>query len=345
MKIPIKPRVMPARRETAVNGIEERDHIMQQVMTPKERAVAALELRIPDFVPHFELEFQLAPEMFGRDLIPVSLLGENLKKLSQKEKEKELRKTAEFILSVYTQLEYSIIPGPYGLPDPETALLQRYLRDLMGNDRMIGYHGDGTFSIPDGNEMCEFAYALTDDPDSVRQQASKMADEAIERNKRRQEDGVDVLLLCADYCYNSGPFISPAMFREFVQPYLARIIEAARKDGLYTIKHTDGNIMPIIDQLVECNPHALHSLDPMAGVDIREVKRLYGDKVCLCGNVHCAALQTGTDEEVTASAEYAMTYGKPGGGYMFTTSNIPFKGMPPERYRMILDVWKRMRNY
>lgn len=318
---------------------------MKRAMTPKERAVAALERRVPDFVPHFELEFQLAPEMFGRDLIPASLQGENLKKLSRKEKEKALRETAEFILSVYTQLEYSIIPGPYGLPDLETAMLQRFLRDLMGNDRMIGYHGDGTFSIQDGNEMCEFAYAIADDPDSVKRQASKMADEAIERNKRRQEDGVDVLLLCSDYCYNSGPFISPAMFREYIQPYLARIIEAARKDGLYTIKHTDGNIMPIIDQLVECNPHALHSLDPMAGVDIREVKRLYGDQICLCGNVHCAALQTGTDEEVIASAEYAMTYGKPGGGYMFTTSNIPFKGMPPERYRMILDVWKRMRNY
>ena len=48
---------------------------------------------------------------------------------------------------------------------------------------------------------------------------------------------------------------------------------------------------------MECRPHALHSIDPMAGVDIREVKRLVGDKVCLCGNVHCAALQTGTDEE------------------------------------------------
>ena len=324
---------------------QERERKMKQAMTPKERAVAALEGCIPDFVPHFELEFQLAPEMFGRELIPDSLQGENLKKLSVKEKEKQLRETAEFILSVYEQLEYSIIPGPYGLPDTETAMLQRYLRDLMGNDRMIGYHGDGTFSIPNGNEMCDFAYAIADDPDSVKRQASRMADEAIERNKRRQEDGVDVLLLCSDYCYNSGPFISPAMFREYIQPYLARIIEAARKDGLYTIKHTDGNIMPILDQLVECNPHALHSLDPMAGVDIREVKRLYGDRICLCGNVHCAALQTGTDAEVTASAEYAMTYGKPDGGYMFTTSNIPFKGMPPERYRMILDVWKRMRNY
>jgi uroporphyrinogen decarboxylase len=135
------------------------------------------------------------------------------------------------------------------------------------------------------------------------------------------------------------------MFRRFVQPYLARIIRETKAAGAYTIKHTDGNIMPILDQLVECEPHALHSLDPMAGVDIKVVKGLVGDKVCLCGNVHCAALQTGTDEEVKASARYALEHGKPGGGYIFCTSNIPFKGMEPRRYLMVLDVWKEYRDY
>ena len=45
------------------------------------------------------------------------------------------------------------------------------------------------------------------------------------------------------------------------------------------------------------------------------------------------------------SAEYCPTSGKPGGGSLFCTSNVPFKGMPPERYKLILDVWKRMRDY
>jgi len=53
--------------------------------------------------------------------------------------------------------------------------------------------------------------------------------------------------------------------------------------GFYTIKHTDGNIMPILDQLVQANPHALHSLDPQAGIDMAEVKRLCGKQVCLIG--------------------------------------------------------------
>ena len=183
------------------------------------------------------------------------------------------------------------------------------------------------------------------EPELLKAEAEMRANNAIERNKHLAEAGVDSLILCSDYCYNSGPFLSPAMFAEFIQPYLYKIIHAARENGQYTIKHTDGNIMPIIDMMVDCEPNALHSLDPMAGVDIKLVKEKYGDRVALCGNVHCAAMQTGTDEEVRASAEYCLTWAKPNGGYFFCTSNVPFKGMPVERYRMILDIWKQMRDY
>ena len=250
---------------------------------------------------------------------------------------------------MYDTLDYAIIPayGPgYGNPRSfEYTTFVKRLRERIGDTRLLGAHGDGTFAIPDGDHMYDFAYRTSDDPEGLDEEAANMARRAIEFNKLQKEAGIDVLLLCSDYCYNSGPFLSPKMFSRFVTPYLKEIIDAARADGLYTIKHTDGNIMPILDQLVSCRPNALHSIDPMAGVDIREVKRLVGDKVCLCGNVHCAAIQTGTIEEVTASAEYCLTYGKAGGGYIYCTSNVPFKGMPPERYSLVLDIWKRMRKY
>ena len=320
-------------------------------MTHKERAIAALTRKIPDYVPTFELEFQLAEDMFGKPLIPAELSG-GASQLTALEKERLLYQTAEYFAYVYGQLEYSIIPvSPIeplwvnGNLSPEFQLFCRYLREMTNQEVLLAFHGDGTFSIPDGNDMYDFAYRTVDDSDGLKAEAEAMANAAIERNKKLHEAGIDVLLLCSDYCYNTGPFLSPEMFREYIQPYLYKIIQAGKADGQYTIKHTDGNIMPILDQLVECEPHALHSLDPMAGVDIQTVKRLVGDKVCLCGNVHCAAMQTGTDEEVIASAEYCLTHGKPGGGYIFCTSNVPFKGMPPERYRMILDVWKRMRAY
>jgi len=322
------------------------------MMTPKERAIAAFNLNIPDKVPTFELEFQLSEEMFGKDLWPDALRPHNINKLSAAMQDKGINQLAEDMIYVYQELEYSIMPGPYSIGhldaeymSPDLKLMLKKLRDLSKETMMIGYHADGTFALPDGNAMYEFAYRLADDPKGVHEQANKMANNAIKRNALLVEAGVEVGLMCSDYCYNTGPFISPAMFAEFIQPYLARIIEAGRKNGMYMVKHCDGNIMPILDMMVECRPHAIHSIDPMAGMDIKQVKALIGDKVCLCGNVHCAAMQTGTEADVIASAEYCMTHGKPGGGYIFCTSNVPFKGMPPDRYGLILDVWRRMRDY
>ena len=107
------------------------------------------------------------------------------------------------------------------------------------------------------------------------------------------------------------------------------------------IKHTDGNIMPILDRLVDAGPHALHSLDPQGDVDMAEVKRLVGDRVCLIGNVNCGLLDSGTDEECIESARYALRHGMPGGGYIFSTSNCVYTGMRLSRYELILDVWRR----
>lgn len=340
-------------------------------MTPAERAKCALELKQPDEIPTFELEFQLSPEFFGYELDDERLHEENLHKYSDKEIERFAYDLADKYARVYGTgtaydiggaaisgkeeldsepgLDYCIIPvySPnWDDPDsPVTKYFRKRLREHFGDTRLFGGHGDGTFSVPNGTQMYEFAYRTADDPEGLKAEAAARCRHAVERNKRQREAGLDVALLCSDYCFNAGPFLSPAMFGEYIAPYLAEIIRSGRENGLYMIKHTDGNIMPIIDQMVDCHPHALHSLDPMAGVDIREVKRLYGDRIALCGNVHCAAMQTGTDDEVRESAEYCLKYGGEGGGYIFATSNVPFRGMPPERYKMILDIWKRMRKY
>jgi uroporphyrinogen decarboxylase len=203
-------------------------------------------------------------------------------------------------------------------------------------------HGDATFAIPDGAELEAFSYRLADEPEKVKVEADRRVDEFIRAAEKLAEQGcLDGLALCADYCFNVGPFLSPALFSEFITPYLAREIRAYRDMGFYVIKHTDGNIMPILDQLVEADPHALHSLDPQGGVDMAEVKKLVGDRVCLAGNVNCGLLQTGTDQEAGESVRYALRHGMPGGGYIFCTSNCIYTGMPLERYELMLDIWRK----
>lgn len=309
-------------------------------MTHKERAVLALTRQQPDYVPTFELEYQLAPQVFGREF----LMEEDLKGLSPKETEKAIEENAEFMVRVYSELGYSILPVHY-LSLEHQLETARIINRITNGEFLLTAHGDGTFAIPDGDGMLDFVYRIADEPEAVKAEARKMADDAIERNKKLLDAGIESLILCSDYCFNAGPFLSPAMFEEFIQPYLYDICKSIRENGGYAIKHTDGNIMPILDMLVECRPHALHSLDPMAGVDIKELKERVGDQVALCGNVHCAYLQTGTNEQVLESCRYAMENGKPGGGYIFCTSNVPFRGMPVERYQMVLDFWRANRDY
>jgi uroporphyrinogen decarboxylase len=156
----------------------------------------------------------------------------------------------------------------------------------------------------------------------------------------REHGGLDGFALCSDYCFNSGPFVPLDWFDRFVLKHLQRLITAYRDMGFYVIKHTDGNIMPILDRLVEAGPHALHSLDPQGGVDIAEVVRRVGDRVALCGNVNCGLLQTGTDAQCIDSARYALEHGMKAPGYVFSTSNCIYTGMRLDRYKLILDVWR-----
>lgn len=302
-------------------------------MNPKERVIAALELREPDdIVPTFELEFQLTSEFFDKGF-------KSLRDVSEKELDLNIGYNAEFYVEIAEALDYSIIRVS------DTRILRK-LVDMGANKKfLLCGEADGTMGIPNGENMVDLSVRLFDEADEVKKGLEASVDNGIKSGRVQMDAGAECLTMCADYCFNDGPFLSPTMFAEFVTPYLQRLIEGHRKNGAYVIKHTDGDIMPILEQLASCRPHALHSIDPQAKVDLAEVKKLIGDRVCLAGNVNCGLLQTGTDEEVKADVMRSLKDGMPGGGFIFCTSNVAFKGMPPERYQMMLDLRQQYGRY
>lgn len=320
------------------------------IMSHRQRAAVALQGGIPDYVPTFELVFLMTREAFGKDYYE----GSEHNALPEKQRYELCRRNAELYLEIARRYEHSIIMINYV---PSTVFPQRaeefvqtmrYIREMAdekGEDYMIVMHGDATFAIPDGDQVAEFTYRMYDDPAGVKRKAEQLINERMGFNMYCAAQGYDGFALCDDYAFNALPFLPPAQFAEFIAPYLSRIIASYRRLGKIVIKHTDGNIMPIIDQIVACGPHALHSLDPQARVDIAEVKAKYGGKVALCGNVNCGLMQSGTEDEVLASCEYAMKHGKPGGGYVFCTSNCVYPGMPLDRYELMIRYWKENRKY
>ncbi|MFH0922400.1 MAG: uroporphyrinogen decarboxylase family protein [Fibrobacterota bacterium] len=317
-------------------------------MTPRERFIAALERRpIQGRVPHFELEFFLTMEAFGR-LHASHRQFHQWNQMSEHERDLHRKDVADLYISVLKRFELSgtIFTWVKGWEREDVRKAIEHARKIDGNNHFISIHGDATYSIPNGNDMMDFVMKFADDPQGMKDEAQKNVDKALENGRRMKEWGVlDGFCLCSDYCFNDNPFFSPDMFGDFVAPYLKQLVKGYRDMGYYVIKHTDGNIMPILDALVDANPHALQSLDPQGTVDIAEVKRRVGDKVCLIGNVNCAKLQTGTDDEIRESARYELKHGMPGYGYAFGTSNCIYTGLALERYELMLDVWRKEGNY
>lgn len=315
-------------------------------LTPRQRLIAALERRpLAGRVPHFELVFYLTMEAFGK-VHPLHRDYSQWLQMEEKERQLHRHNMADIFIATAERFEHSAIfvhpnPGTF----EECARLIDLIREKSGDKYFLMKHGDVTYGIPDGEHMAEFCYRLADEPGKLKAEMQARVDEQLRKAERQARlGGLDGFALCSDYCLNTGPFLSPRQFGEFVTPYLARLIQGYRDLGFYVIKHTDGNILPILDQLVQANPHALHSLDPQAGVDIAEVKQRHGERVCLIGNVNCGLLDTGTDEEVVQSARYALRHGIPGGGYIFSTSNCIYTGMRLARYELMLKVWREEGN-
>ncbi|RFC47122.1 MAG: uroporphyrinogen decarboxylase [Verrucomicrobia bacterium] len=316
-------------------------------LTPRARCIAALERRpLTGRVPHFEMVFFLTMEAFGR-LHPSHRNYDQWLQMEEKERELHRRDMADLYIATAERYEHSAIfihQNPS--TDEELQRMVDLIRERTGDRFFLMAHGDATFAIPNGNDMEAFSCQLVEEPEKLKAQTAGWVRAALERAARgRRPGGLDGYALCADYCFNTGPFLSPAQFSEFITPYLTAVTKGYRDLGYYVIKHTDGNIMPIIDQLVQSGPHALHSLDPQGSVDIAEVKRRYGSEVCLIGNVHCGMLDMGTPAQIAEAARYALKHGMPGGGYIFSTSNCIYTGMPLASYEVMLDVWRREGNY
>ena len=189
------------------------------------------------------------------------------------------------------------------------------LCDLYGVERMI--------------------YAVFDDP--------KWVEDALDAQTRADIDflstmrGTHMDLLETGGGHNSSTVISPTLFEKFILPREARIHSFARNElGLRTVYHTCGGMMPILELLVEVGSTAIETLTPpsMGGdVNLAEVKRRVGDKVCLIGGFdQYNGFENATPNETSAMVRKCFADAGEGGGYILNPSDH-FFDCPVENLR------------
>jgi uroporphyrinogen decarboxylase len=238
----------------------------------------------------------------------------------------------------------------YRPPDPHAsgryASVEKALARYGGRFAVI-VHLNDVFSLPRylmGFENLLMAIAA--EPELVSALVTLSVDINLAMAKEVVSRGAKIVYTGDDFAGDSGPLMSPSHFRELFYPGLRRVIGGFKELGLKVIKHTDGMIWPLMDMILDSGIDCLDPIDPIAGMDLGEVKRRVGSRVALKGNVDCAHLMTlGSPAEVAEATRNALRVGMPGGGFILSSSNSIHSAVKPENYRAMLETLREYGSY
>lgn len=323
-------------------------------MTGKQRFLYALKGNQPDHIPLWELEFHLYNKYSQRQIV----LGREFEALRSGQQDAALHQNAEVIVAVACQLGFSAVTAPgryweeapgqpayYWLPGEIHWKQIEILRKVAGEQIAVVRGIPGMICPPGGIGYEEFCYRLYDAPEEIDQEARKRLEAGLDYARRARDAGCDAVFCACDIADNHGVFFSPPHLERFWTPYLHKWASTVAEMGLYTILHSDGNLTGVLDILAASPLHALQAIDPIAGMDIEQVKRQVGHKLCLCGNVDCGTLHFGPIDKIKEQTAHVCQVARPGGRFVLGASNAVFREMPPEHYDAMLATWREHGRY
>jgi len=182
-------------------------------------------------------------------------------------------------------------------------------------------------------------YALN--PKLVRTLACISTDYNIAAIDMASRVGVDVITMPGDLAGEDTMLMSPKHYREYIKPYHKKLVDYTHSKGLKIVKHSDGDVWPILDDFIEVGFDGIHPIQPQC-MDIGEVKKYLSGKVCILGNIDCRnLLPFGTKKEVENRVKDTIKKAAYGGGYIISSSNSIHPGVKPENYIAMVNAAHR----
>jgi uroporphyrinogen decarboxylase len=232
-------------------------------------------------------------------------------------------------------------------PDPDAPYRVDDLKDAVRrfkSEKAVVFLGHETFEFSHYllGGMDKLFIAYVENPRFVERLSEMIWSYKRRVLERAAQEGADVLLTGDDYATRHGTLMSPEHFRRFIAPYIRKAVEVSKACAKPFIKHTDGKLWAVMDMMVDAGINALDPIEPIADMDIGEVKRRYGDRIAVCGNVDCSViLPYGTKRQVEDAVKETIAKASPGGGHILASSNSIHPGVKPENYRTMLQAARR----
>ncbi len=157
---------------------------------------------------------------------------------------------------------------------------------------------------------------------------------------------VDVFFMGDDMGTQTGPWVSPDLYRRFFKANFARFNELAHRYGLRTMYHTCGNVTELVGDFVDAGLDVLQSLQPQAGMDLIRLKRDYGRDLCFQGGIDIQGVMPhGSPEEVRAHVADRVRAMAPGGGYIFGTAHNLLPDVTSENIQALFEAYQEFGRY
>lgn len=151
---------------------------------------------------------------------------------------------------------------------------------------------------------------------------------------------IDVTQVTDDLGSQTGPLISPALYREFYKPHHARMINLAHEFGIKVMHHDDGSCRVFLPELVDMGINILNPVQwNCPGMDTIELKREFGDRICFHGGIeNQRILPFGTPEDVRAEVRHCIdTLGCDDTGYIVCSCHAIQPVTPIENILALYD--------
>jgi len=157
---------------------------------------------------------------------------------------------------------------------------------------------------------------------------------ALEKVCAAVGDCCDILRFGDDLGMDSGPFMSPAVYRDLFKPHHTRLCDYVhRNSGMKTFLHSCGSIRELLPDLIEAGYDVINPMQTNCrGMEPESLKKDFGKDICFWGG-GCdtrAVLNRATPGDVRRHVLERLEILSPGGGFVFNTVHNILSDVPPE---------------
>jgi hypothetical protein len=155
---------------------------------------------------------------------------------------------------------------------------------------------------------------------------------------------LDGFVIWGDMAYKKSTFMSPAYWREYFKPWVAKMTALAHAHGLPVIYHGCGNVAAVFEDFIEIGVDAHNPLEAKAGFDAVELRQKFGHRIAFCGNGDVRIWETGDREAIRREVLHKLNAAR-GGGFIFQSDHSVTSQVSGPTYDFIVKLVREFGGY